>query len=198
MNPVRILVVLLITLFLCSAAGAAPRSPRPEAGIGVLFVRPSLSDRDGASPLVILYREPGVGRIGEWRAASLPFLSLPAEERGGTPLAVMAKRGGWFRVAYDDAGRSGWVEGERGWSFLPWDEYLKGKGVRLLPGLRKPYYILRSAPADHAPELRTLSPENSLRVVEVAGDRARVLLDLVVMGWLPWRDEDGRLLVGVR
>ncbi|AJE04520.1 SH3 domain-containing protein [Geobacter pickeringii] len=194
----RFFAVLLVTVFLWGEAGAAPRSPRPEAGIGILFIRPPPADRDGGSPLVVLYREPGVSRIGEWRAASLPLLSLPAEEGGGIPVAVMAKRGAWFRVAYDDAGRSGWVEGERVWSFLPWDEYLKGKGIRLLPGLRKPYYILRAGPVDHAPELRTLSPENSLRVIEVAGDRARVILDLAVMGWLSWRDEDGRLLVGVR
>ena len=190
--------MLLVTTLLCGTAFAAPKPPRPEAGIGVLLVRPALADRDGAPPALVLYREPGVGRLGEWSAPSLPLFPLPVGDGDLYPLAVVMKRGEWFRVAYDEAGRSGWVERQRNWSFLSWEEYLKGRSARLLPGLRKPYCILRSEPTGQAPELRTLSPSNALRIVEVAGDRARVLLDLSVIGWLQWRDEDGRLLIGLR
>ncbi|WP_298438838.1 hypothetical protein [Geobacter sp.] len=195
---VRILVLLLLLAALPAAAGAAPRPPRPDAGIGVLLVRPSLADRDGVPPTFVLYRAPGVGRIAEQSVASLPRIPLASSPAESYPLAVMAKRGAWYRVAYDDAGRDGWVEERRSWSFLSWEEFLKGRTVRLLPGLRKPHYALRSAPSPQAPQLRALTPETPLRIVEVQGDRARVLFDLTLIGWLQWRDEDGRLLIGLR
>lgn len=199
MTPLlRIFPLLLLLALLPGASGAAaPRQPRPDAGIGVLLVRPSLAVRDGGVPSLILYQEPGVSRIAEKGVASFPLIPLRSQPAELYPLAVVAKRGGWFRVAYDDAGRAGWVEKERSWSFLRWEEFLKGRTIRPLPGLRKPFYVLRAAPLTQAPELRTLTPESSLRILEIQGDSARVLLDLSLMGWIQWRDEDGRLLIGI-
>lgn len=194
----RICVLLLLLALLPGAAGAAaPRQPRPDAGIGVLLVRPSVADRNGSPPTLVLYREPGIGRIAEQSVATLPLIPLRSRPAELYPLAVVTKRGEWFRVAYDEAGRAGWVEKERSWSFLRWEEFLKGRSVRLLPGLRKPFYVLRAGFSAQTPELRPLTPESPLRIVEIQGDSARVLLDLSLMGWIQWRDEDGRLLIGI-
>ena len=192
----RILCALILLAALPAVSPCAPPPPRPEAGVGVLLARPSLAASAGTSPVLVLYREPGVGRLGEWKAASLPLLPFVKTPADLYPLAVVAKRGGWLKVAYDDAGRAGWAEMERSWSFLSWEEFLKGRSVRLLPGLRKPFYVMRSGPDDQSAEVRTLTPESFVRVVEVRGDRARVLFDVTLLGWLRWRDEDGRLLIG--
>lgn len=189
----KIIPFLLFTLFV-PAAGAAPPPPRPDTGIGALLVRAA----PGATtpPVLVLYREPGIGRIAEKSVAACPnlasILKTPADE---FPLVVTALKDGWMRVIYDDAGRAAWVEPFRRWPYLRWEEFLKGKQALLLRGLKKSHYVPRSGPDESAPELEPLTPERSLRILEVAGDRIRVLIDLTVIAWLRWRDEDGRFLI---
>ncbi len=189
----KIISVLLLTLIV-PAADAAPPPPRPDAGIGALLVRTA----PGATtpPVLVLYREPGVGRIAEKNVTSCPNLAFILKTPAGEfPLVVTALKDGWMRVIYDDAGRAAWVDPSRRWNYLRWEEFLKGKEASLLRGLKKGFYVPRSGPDELAPELEPLTPERSLRILEVAGDRIRVLIDLTVIGWLRWRDEDGRFLI---
>ena len=85
----------------------------------------------------------------------------------------------------------------RPWRYLTWEELLKGRAVRLLPGLRKGDCDLHGAPIESSSQRDTLSRQRSLRIVQVDGDWALVLVDLAVTGWVRWRDGDGRFLVAV-
>lgn len=189
----------LLSAVAIGTVSAAPPPARPETGKGVLLVKNSPAhDNAGGRSFVVIYREPGIGRIGELRVASLPALAGVVKTPPGVlALAVTATKGEWLRVHYDDAGRSGWLEPRRTWTYLTWEEYLRGKTARLLRGLRKEFYLARSGPDGSAPELPPLTPERSMRILDVDGDRARVLVDLSVMAWLRWRDPDGRLLITV-
>lgn len=191
---IRTVFAVIIAALLVSAAGAAPPPLRPDTGIGVLLVRTAAGE--SAPPELILYGEPGVGRIAEKSAALFPHLATPLKAPSGEfPLVVTARKGGWLQVIHDDAGRAAWLEPRRAWPFVPWDEMLKGRGARLLRGLKKPFYILWGRGGTTVPDLEPLTPERSFRIIAVDGDRIQVLLDLTVMGWLRWRDEDGRLLI---
>lgn len=183
----------LVALWVVSSAGAPP-PPRPDTGIGILLV--SAVPGTSEPPELILYGEPGVGRLAAKSAASFPHLAVSLKALPGEyPLVVTARKGAWLQVIHDDAGRTAWLEPRRAWPFVPWDEILKGRGARLLRGLKKPLYILWGSGGAMVPDLEPLSPERSFRIIAVDGDRIQVLLDLTIMGWLRWRDEDGRLLI---
>jgi len=182
-----ILVVLLFVLSV-AAAHAALLPPRPPAGVGVLAVGPGPGAAENG---ILIYREPGVGRIAEVSGADLPGLAGTAAQ----PLvAVRARRGAWCRIAYDDAGREGWIEKRRSWRYLSWAEFLPGRRVKILPGMKKANYLLRAEPGGAARELDTLSRDQVVAVLEVDGDWARLK---VPAGWLRWRDGDERLTIGV-
>ncbi len=190
----KIILFVLLTLFVPAAVAAAPPPPRPDTGIGALLVRaaPGVT----TPPLLVLYREPGIGRITEKSVTSCPSLAFILKTPAGEfPLVVTALKDGWMKVIYDDAGRAAWVEPSRRWPYLRWEEFLKGKQAALLRGLKKSYYVPRSGPDESAPEMEPLTPERRLRILEVTGDRIRVLVDLTAIGWLRWRDEDGRFLI---
>ena len=190
----RTIALLIFAALLAAAAVAAPPPPRPDTGIGTLVVSAFPGTAD--PPELILYREPGVGRTSAKSVAAFPhlaqFLKAPP---GEYPLAVTARKGMWLQVIHDDAGRAAWLEPRRAWPFVPWDEILKGKGARLLRGIKKPYYVLVDEGGKAVPDLEPLTPERGFRIIEVEGDRIRVIIDLTAMGWLRWRDEDGRLLI---
>jgi hypothetical protein len=42
-----------------------------------------------------------------------------------------------------------------------------------------------------------MTPKQAFRVVKVQRDWVMVLLDQNTLGWLRWRDDDGRLLISV-
>jgi hypothetical protein len=65
----------------------------------------------------------------------------------------------------------------------------------LLPGLQKKYYQLYQYP-DNA-DLAPLTTGQFLKVLRLENDWAMVLTDRNLLGWMRWRDEDGRLLIGV-
>jgi hypothetical protein len=182
--------LLLIILSIVLAAGSALGAPpRPESGWGVLAIKPEPgSERN----VVVLYQEPGVQRLGEVDVAKLPRLTGSESE---PVVSATARKLGWTRLSYDDAGREAWVETRRSWRYQPWDEFLPGRTVRLLPGMKKVLYAVRSRPADAAAEMAALRRDQEVRVLRVEADWA--LLE-APMGWLKWRDGDGRLTVALQ
>jgi hypothetical protein len=149
-------------------------------------------ERDDPLPL---YEEPGLSRLGTLNPARIPrydwiFGSAPA-----APLIVTARKGPWLRVAYDDAGREAWLNPVRPGAFQSWDFFLKDHVSRLLPGLQKRYYQLYQLPGKTV--VAPLTARQFLKVLRLENDWAMVLSDQNSLGWLRWRDEDGRLLIGV-
>jgi hypothetical protein len=177
----------LALLALCTAAAqAAPPAPRPYGGTGVLALRPIPAPE---AARVAVYAEPGLQRILE---ADIPALPRLAGDQQEPLVAVGATRGGWLRIAYDDAGREGWVEPPRSWEYRPWTEYLPGRLVRVLPGMKKVLYVLRGEPREAGPEQGALVRDQQVRVLQVEEDWARLQTPA---GWFRWRDGDGRLTV---
>lgn len=185
---IRIVLLLVATTLALLAATAlgAPPAPRPYSGCGVLLLHEASAP--GLAPEA-LYTEPGLDRISEFTVAALP--KLPGEA-GEQRLAVSATRGSWLKVAYDDAGREGWIEPPRSWEYLPWSDYLPGRTVRILPGMKKAFYLLKGAPRATGPERGALSRDQQVRVVRIEKDWALIQEPA---GWFRWRDDDGRLTV---
>jgi hypothetical protein len=192
----RVTTVFLLTLLIVLTSAAAdtsvPPMMRPYTGIGILFL-PVASD--GLNDPVTLYEEPGLSRLGSLNPGKIPrydwfFGASPAV----LPLIVTGRKGSWLRVAYDDAGREAWLNPARAGAFQQWDAFLKDRVCGLLPGLQKKYYQLY-----HYPGRAVLSPLKAgqfLKVLQLENDWIMVLSDQNSLGWLRWRDEDGRLLIG--
>lgn len=192
-----LLISLLLTpLWLCTATGA--QQLRPLSGSGLVIIRPLNPESPVAPAPISFYRDPGVARITERPAAEIPSLSsilkMPA---GEYPLAVMGKKGNWLRIAYDDAGREGWMEMARWWEYNTWEDFLKGRVVRFLPGLKKGDYTLRAGPSTTATQAGALSAKEELRIIKVADDWVLVLTDSGLNGWLPWRDGNSRFQISI-
>jgi hypothetical protein len=188
--------ICLLMLFIASTAGGSTPKPRPYAGSGLLVIRP-FPPADPANPCtLVLYRDPGIGRVAEPACATLPLLTRvmtpPAE---GLPVAVMGKKADWLKIAYDEADREGWVERGRSWAYLPWDEFLPGHSARLLPGLKKAWYTVRQSPAETSREHATLTPQDTFRIREIVDGWALVQVGSGAPGWLQWRDSGGRFLI---
>ena len=188
---------LLILLLAVSTAWAAPSPPprmRPYTGVGI-FVLP-IAVQDGLNTPYPLYEEPGLSRLGTLYPDKIPryewIFGAAAPE---VPLIVTGRKGLWVRVAYDDAGREAWLNPGRNGVFQPWDYYLKDHVSRLLPGLQKKYYQLYQHPGRTT--LASLTAGQFLKVLRLENDWAMVLSEQNTLGWLRWRDEDGRLLIGV-
>lgn len=191
---------LLIFLFLASLflPAANAQQPRPYSGSGVMIIRP-LRQVSPAGPAPIpFYRDPGVERIAERIAGAIPLLSSILKTPAGEyPVAVMGKKGNWMRIAYDDAGREGWVEMARWWEYTTWEDFLKGRLARLFPGLKKEAYALHAGPSETSPLTSLLSGQENLRLIEIRGDWVFVNGDSGLSGWLPWRDGDGRFQINL-
>lgn len=187
MRPLCLL-SLFVTLSATAVQGATAKL-RPFGGCGVL----TLAAEPGTQRTgLVLYREPGLQRVAELDASKLPRVA----GRDGEPVvAATGRRDGWTRVAYDDAGREAWLPESRYFSYLPWDEFLPGHRLNILPGLKKGSYAVRSTPADAAAEMALLKRDQEVRVLRVEEDWA--LLE-APMGWFRWRDQDGRLTFSLR
>ncbi|MBJ6727903.1 SH3 domain-containing protein [Geomonas sp. Red875] len=170
----------MILLLSCTVAFAAPPKPRPYSGFGVVVL--------GRGDLLVLYAEPGVQRVGELSAERIPAL---AAEGGEVAVAADARKGEWVRLAYDEAGREGWVELKRSWELCSWEEYLPGRSVRLYGGLKRGLYLLSPTPGEGKGSV-SLVPGQTVRVAEVAGEWARSERP---SGWFRWRDGDRRLTI---
>lgn len=187
---------LLVALWLSPASvSAAPAiGMRPYAGIGLLL----LHTCDDGEPLELprLYDGPGMLRLEQGDLARAPhhewIFALGADR---LPLLVMARRGGWLKVTYDDAGREGWIRPRASERFQSWDEFWEGRVALLLPGLQKRYYRRCERPGGG--ENGTFEPRQPLRVAGVDDDWLRVEDGRGEAAWVRWRDEDGRLLVGL-
>jgi hypothetical protein len=193
--------LMAIILLLSAAATAsplqAPQQMRPYSGIGVLLLPVEKGRNNGLQVPLYLYKEPGVLRIGELDSGQAPpYEWIFSRNVSRLPLIVTARKGDWLRVAYDDAGRLGWLDPRQRGVFQPWDTLLKGKSCHLLSGLRKQYYQIFRQPGDMPLTLPAL-PKLSFKVLKLDGDWALVMPDQSMLGWLRWRDEDGRLLISV-
>lgn len=188
--------LLLVALWLPpTPACAAPAiGMRPYAGIGLLLLHTCADG--GPLELPRLHDGPAMLRLEQGDLARAPhhewIFALGADR---LPLLVMARRGGWLKVTYDDAGREGWVRPRSADRFQPWDEFLEGKRVQLLPGLQKRYYQRYARPGDGAGG--TVEARQPLRAVAMDDDWLRVEDGRGETAWVRWRDEDGRLLVGL-
>jgi hypothetical protein len=184
-------------IFIYSSAWSAPPKPRPLAGIGILALHP-VSLESGGAPSLTVYREPGVNRISDLEFSELPSMAPAIKASPGVShLAVTRKKGDWVKIIFDDSGREGWLEMERGWEFREWSKYLRGGEVKLLNGLRKELYQLKATASAQSQSIGAISKEKKLLVVELDGFWMLVLVDFENSGWLRWKDDDGRLLISV-
>jgi len=170
---------------------------RPYAGIGVLMLPVSSDSGDAAYEELQRYDEPGIYRRG-----ALEIVRIPRHEwifgsgSAMVPLVVMAKKAGWLKVVYDDAGREAWINPGRRGTFQPWEVFFKGQAGRMLPGLQKKYYQLFRQP-DSGQPLTSVTPRQVFKMILLDGDWAVVMSDPNSLNWMRWRDEDGRLLIGL-
>lgn len=192
--------LMLIMLVFPSALSASPPASvvpkmRPYAGVGILQLNVTPSDRLSAEPLY-LYEEPALSRIGPLNTARPPSQEwIFGSGSQVMSLIVMARKGTWLLVTYDDAGREAWLAPGRQGHFQSWDAFLKGQALRMLPGLQKRFYQLCKQPG--ADVMFSVTPKQIFRVLRVDGDWLMVMVDQKNLGWLRWRDDDGRLLVGL-
>jgi len=180
------LTVLVLLGLVTAAAQAAPLPPRPYSGCGVLLLQPVVGP--GPSPIV-LYAEPGLQRVAELEIPALPRLAGDKQE---ALVAVSATKGNWLQLAYDDAGREGWIEPSRNWEYRTWEEFLAKRMVRVFPGMKKGLYALRGEPREGSPDRGVLVRDQQVRVMKIQDDWA---LLQAPSGWFRWRDGDGRLTV---
>ena len=193
------LIALLLILFIVStisSTGFAATLPRmrPYTGVGLFIF--AQTDNILAQDLQLqLYEEPGLSRVGmlndSKRSGNEWIFGFP---EGLSPLIVSARKGDWLRVAYDDAGREAWINPENKGRFHSWEQLLKRQTSHILPGLPSQYYKLQQQPGGKL--LATLSPMQVFKVLTLENDWGMVLTDQALIGWLRWRDDDGRLLVG--
>jgi hypothetical protein len=172
---------------------------RPYTGSGLLLMRPPAHREPGSPTSLIVFREPGIGRVAEPGYGDIPLLSQVVESSPEEyPVAVMGKKGTWLKINYDDAGRAGWIEGNDRWDYIPWEEFLPGRTARLLPGLKKVHYHLRRGPSVAGQVVEPLGQETSARIERLEGDWAHVTVDPGKTGWIRWRDTEGRFMITVR
>jgi hypothetical protein len=192
-----IAIILLLSAAATASPLQAPQQMRPYSGIGVLLLAVEKGRNNGLQEPLYLYEEPAVLRIGALDIGqALPYEWIFSRNVSWLPLIVTARKGDWLRVVYDDADRLGWLDPRQRGGFQPWDTLLKGKSCHLLSGLRKQYYQMFRQPGEMPLALPALS-KLSFKVLKLGGDWALVMPDQSALGWLRWRDEDGRLLISV-
>lgn len=194
----RCLVLFLIIFLLgeTSSAGFAAPPPRmrPYTGIGlVVFSNSYNAPRQDLQ--LQLYEEPGLSRAGmlnsPWASGNEWIFGF---SEGDLPLIVSSHKGDWLRVYYDDAGREAWIDPDNKGRFQSWEQYLKLQTGRMLPGLQQQHYQLQQQPDGKM--LATLTPKQVFKVLKLENDWGMVLTDQSQIGWVRWRDGDGRLTIG--
>lgn len=183
--------LLLLGMTAAATLHAAPQM-RPYTGIGLLLLSESAAGGDD----VPLYGHPGLDRTGSLKPGGLPsYGRMLAPGTGETVLIVTGRKGDWYRVEYDDAGREAWLNPGRSGAFRPWDDFLRGRVCAPLPGTARKY--ARLSPSPGAPPLDPGAVVAFAKILRVEQDWAMVLSDRNMLGWMRWRDEDGRLLTAV-
>ncbi len=143
-----------------------------------------------------LYEEPGLSRVGSLdnsRLSENEWIFGLSEEP--LPLIASARKGEWLRVFYDDAGREAWIDVQHAGRFQSWEQFLKLHSGHMLPGLQPQYYQLLQQPGGKL--LGTLTPKQLFRVLKLENAWGMVMTDQQQIGWVRWRDDDDRLVVGV-
>jgi len=167
---------------------------RPYTGIGVaVFSR--MDNHENMDLQLKLYEEPGLSRVGimnSSRFSGNEWVFGLQENR--PPLVVSARKGDWLQVFYDNAGRKAWVKPENNARFQTWEEFLKLHMSRVLPGLQSHFYQLREQPDGKI--LLAVAPNQPLKVLKLENDWVMALTAQSQIGWLRWRDVDGRLTIG--
>jgi hypothetical protein len=167
---------------------------RPYSGIGVVVFSPSDAVRQDFQ--LPLYEEPGLMRAGILNNSRVPGNEWIFGQREGTsPLIVSARKGEWYRVNYDDAGREAWIAPQNIGRFQSWEQFLKNQTGRMLPGLQSHFYQMQQVPGGKP--LATLTPKQVFKVLKLENSWSMVLTDQSQIGWVRWCDDDGRLLVGL-
>ncbi|NTW99185.1 MAG: hypothetical protein HGB35_04515 [Geobacteraceae bacterium] len=189
--------LILCALGMASSTGYAATPPRmrPYTGIGLVVFSQS-----GDAPIhglqLPMYEEPGLSRIGmlvTTRLSGNEWIFGPQELI--PPLVVSARKGDWLRVYYDDAGREAWIDPQNKGRFQSWEQYLKLQTGRMLPGLQPHYYQLQQQPGGKL--LAKLTPKQMFKVLKLEAAWGMVLTDQGQIGWVRWRDDDSRLVVGI-
>jgi hypothetical protein len=166
---------------------------RPYTGIGILMLPVAANDLNDSLPL---YEEPGLSRLGSLKPGRIPRYDwIFGAASSAKQLIVTGRKGPWLRVAFDDAGREAWLNPKRPAAFQTWEFFLKDHVSSLLPGLQKKYYQLYQHPGRTV--MAQLTARQFFKVLRLDDDWAMVMYDQNTLGWLRWRDEDGRLLIGV-
>lgn len=196
----RLLLYLLPLLHIFFAmpvfAASTPRyipKHRPAAGIGILTINKSVTESQDS---IHLYEEPGLMRTATINPADAPpFEHIFGSYSTTRYLIVTARKQQWLKIIYDDAGREGWLKQNSGAEFKHYSEWLRQPVVRLLPALQKKYYQLYRT--ENGALTTTLTAKQSFKILTVHNSWARILTEQNQLGWLLWKDEDGRLLIGL-
>lgn len=191
---VIVLLALLLTAMLSVAFAANPPRMRPYAGIGVVIF--SNIGRVQSTELQLpMYEEPGLSRVGILNNSRISGNEWVFGLYSATsPLIVSTRKGDWLRVFYDDAGREAWIEPQNKGQFQSWEHFLKMRPGHVLAGLPVQFYQLLQKPGGKL--LATMTPKLAFKIVKVEQGWGMVLTEQSQLGWLRWRDNDGRLTVG--
>ncbi len=188
--------LVIFFLLLCSTVLAG--SERPRAGIGILILRPAFSEQADTLNALVLYETPGIERVAQVNADRLPSLSLSLSVPSGEyAVAAMGKRGDWFRLAYDDAGREGWIQSRDYWNYYCWPDFLPGRVVVLLPDLQATLSKVHQEPLDTSPPLGSISPGQKIRIIDIRDRWALIRSDDGMIGWIRWCDSNGKLVIAL-
>ena len=193
--PVFILILFALGISCSVGYAAAPPRMRPYTGIGLVVFSQAGETPDRGLQLP-MYEEPGLSRIGmlvTTRLSGNEWIFGLQEEI--PPLVVSARKGDWLRVYYDDAGREAWIDPQNKGRFQSWEQYLKLETGRMLPGLQSQYYQLQQQPGGRL--LATLTPKQMFKVLKLENSWGMVLTEQAQIGWVRWRDDDRRLVVGI-
>lgn len=185
----------MVGIGVSTGMAASPPRMRPYVGIGVV-VYSGFDEGRNQDVQLQLYEEPGLVRMKLLTGAEFPGNEwIFGQQEGGAPLIVSARKGEWLRVFFDDAGREAWINPQDKWRFLTWEQYLKQHTGRLLSALQPQYYQLLQQPGGK--QLATLTPKQLFKVLKLDNSWGMVLTDKGLLGWLRWRDSDGRLTFGI-
>lgn len=190
------LAYLVIGILLPAAVATGAPVFRLHSAKAVLLLQQPFPRTSESDSLLVLYREPGVGRIA---ALTFPqaIQKIPSFAWDGEKLYVPAagQRRGWIRIPYDEAGREGWLRLEREWQVMEWSDLLPGMQVHLIAGIKKAFYVLQPEPGIATGDT-ILSADEPLWILALQGEWAQVETGQPRQeGWIRWRDDDGRFTV---
>ena len=165
---------------------------RPYSGIGVVRIAPADLTRN-----LTLYDEPGLLRSGTLSQPAISALTSWLFGHGPDQyLLVVARKGDWLQVECDDGGGEAWWQQPPHRSgYSPWEQFLKGKTITFLRNA--PTKLQTTHPRPNAGVGDPLTASAPMKVILVQNDWCYVLFGTTQAGWIRWRDDDGRLLIGL-